>query len=384
MNKIHDFSQISLGIDAKRAFRNNVGLGNYSRNLIHNLEKSSFESIGLYSPKGPNQENLKFQQKLNKSQTIVPEGLDSLFWRDLKLSGVLEKNKIQLFHGLSHTLPYKLKCKSVVTMHDLIFLKHPEYFSLADRISYKLRFKYAAQSSDHIISISEHTKRDLVELLKVPEEKITVTYQPCSENFFVKHIDDACRSLINEKFNISKKPFLLYVGTIEKRKNLAKAVAAFGELDSRIQAEYDFLVIGKKTEYYSEVEEQIKKYGLENKIKYSGFVSNEDLVDLYNLAYLFVYPSLYEGFGIPVLEAMQCGTPALTSNTTSLLEVGGEASFLVDPESVSEIHEQLKIALTDSGAYSKKIACLSHHILKFSPHHTTQSVLDVYGKVLGL
>jgi glycosyltransferase involved in cell wall biosynthesis len=331
---------MNIGFDAKRFFLNNTGLGNYSRDLIKGiLEENSSNNYFLFTPTEESNSRTNFIKDYKNVEVVGPKNLYKRFksyWRSVRLESVLKKYDIQVYHGLSHEIPKNnsfTKIKYVVTIHDLIFIRYPENYSIFDRKLYTQKVKYACKNADVIIAISEQTKRDLIEFLAVPEKKIKVVYQTCSDIFDIK-ADYRVQNIVKKKYNLPNK-YVLSVGTIEKRKNLELVIRAMDKMHTDIP----LVVVGKKTIYFQEIEREIEKHGLKKKVIFLENVEFIELPELYESASLFVYASVFEGFGIPVLEALYSRTPVIAAKGSCLEEVGGPNSIYVDP------HDYLKLAI---------------------------------------
>jgi glycosyltransferase involved in cell wall biosynthesis len=373
-----------VGYDAKRIAVNRVGLGNYGRTLIRQLATTApSNEYHLYSP-------VPFDREL-----FDPSGLPSvrlhapaskpnmLRQHQLRYRHVAKQaveDRLDLYHGLSHALPPRMPCPTVVTMHDLIVMRHPEFYPAIDRWSYTRTIKQAVARADLILSVSEATKADLSELLAIPSERIVVTWQACDERFRCA-VPQESLDRTRSKYGLPQR-FVLSLGTIERRKNAVSLVRGFARVANELE-DVGLVFAGKGTRYLEEVQQAVVATGLRNRTFFLGFTATEDLPALYRLASLFAYLPLIEGFGIPVLEAMQCGTPSITSNRSSLREIGGEeASVLVDPQSEESIAEGLYRALRDDSAHQKLRAALPGRTQQFSPETVCRRVLEAYKQVL--
>jgi glycosyltransferase involved in cell wall biosynthesis len=369
-----------IGFDAKRAFYNYAGLGNYSRNIISQLVRyfPDNEYI-LYSP-GKKFFNDSFPPA--DIQTISPKKflhkkLPS-YWRSFHLSQQINKDQINVYHGLSNELPSKInqfKGKSVVSIHDLIFIHYPELYKKIDRNIYHKKFSYAAEKADRVIAISQQTKTDLINLFNTREEKIEVVYQSCNPAFSIQKTDIELHEIRNT-YNLPKE-FILYVGTIEKRKNLLKLVQALHKGNISIP----LVAVGKETEYTKLVHQYIAKNNLKN-IQFFSFVPNSDLPGLYQLANLFIYPSSYEGFGIPILEALNSGVPVIAGKGSCLEETGGPNSLYINPYDLEAFSHAIKTALEDNDLRKKMIGKGKEFALNFTENKTSQNLFRVYESLL--
>lgn len=352
-------SGIRIGFDSKRAFFNRSGLGNYSRNLINALVKAeSGNSFFLFTPKI--KKRIVLADEIEKTINLITP--HSLFyraigslWRSKFMIGDIKKCKLDIYHGLSHELPYGIKktgVKTVVTIHDLIFLRFPEFYSPLNVFIYRKKMEYACKVADKIVAISSQTRDDLIHFLDADPEKIEVILQGCNP-IFQKKIPDEEYQNIKSKYGLPDN-YLLYVGTIEERKNLLNILKA---LKSK-RIEIPLIAIGRKTDYYHKT---IKPFLDKNKMDIIIFpreINNDELPALYQNALCFIYPSFFEGFGIPILEAISSGTPVITSKGSCFEETGGPGSIYVDPHNPDEIgnailqvtgNQKLRYSLVEKG-----------------------------------
>jgi glycosyltransferase involved in cell wall biosynthesis len=293
------------------------------------------------------------------------------FWRTFGITPELEKEKISIYHGLSGEIPHKINRKnirSVVTIHDLIFLRYPELYSNIDRSIYRKKFLYACNNADKIIAISEQTKTDIINFFNIDEARIEVLYQGCQE-IFQKMVPSEEKQLIKAKYNLPDE-YLLYVGTIEKRKNLLSVVKAIyeGNIDITL------VVIGKQTKYSAQVSEYIVKNKMEN-VRFLEGVTNIELPAIYQSSTLFIYPSLFEGFGIPVIEALYSGVPVITSKGGCFSEAGGPETCYADTKNPEEIADSIKKLLSDKPLREKMITEGLTYVQKFD-HRTLANQLN--------
>lgn len=377
-----DAMPLSVAIDGKRYFSNTSGLGRYSRTLVNallgqrfrdQLEITLFKPPGdcpFEAPVGPNVETISAAHRLGGD-------LGNALWRFQTLPKLLDQSGFSLFHGPSHVLPKGSRCPMVVTMLDLIFMRYPQYFRLWDRNYYRHIFRKSAHRADHIISISEATKADLVNFFDVPEEKISVIY-PAFDDVFQPLAQDRLEA-VRRTYRLPE-TYVLYVGTIEPRKNILRTAQAFERLlsENRIPPESEFLVVGAKGWFYKEILKGIESLKHRDRIRLTGPIYGEDLAGVYQLARTMAYPSEFEGFGYPVLEAMRLGAPVLTGNTSSLPEAGGDAALLVDPTSVDEIANSLERLMTDEDLRKQCIRRGHAHAASFSPEIMASQTLSIY------
>ncbi|MBQ9864369.1 MAG: glycosyltransferase family 4 protein [Bacteroidales bacterium] len=331
-----------IGFDAKRAFQNYTGLGNYSRMLICGLaQQHNRVRSFLYSPVMNGEYKSYFSSFANIS-TRQPSGIDRYFpnlWRSYGVSMHLKSDKVDIFHGLSHELPHGIphSIKKVVTMHDLIVWRYPQYYKAFDRIAHRIKQRHACRIADVVIAISEQTKSDLVKYLKVPESKIKVIYQSCDDIFW-QPVTEEVKTEVRSTYELPER-YIVCVGSIEDRKNQVAAVQALTELPDDIH----LVIVGHPHGgYIHQLNSEIKRKRISSRVHIISDADFSDFPALYANAIASVYVSQFEGFGIPILESMCCDTPVVTSNTASMPEAGGDAALYASPDNPHEIAQQLQ------------------------------------------
>jgi len=364
-----------IGFDAKRAFNNYSGLGNYSRYVISNICRFYPENeCFLYTPGIADKELFNEPAGTTIGQ---PEGFwqrSGSLWRSFKLTSRLDKDAIDLYHGLSNELPFGIQrsgIKSVMTIHDLIFMEHPELYPSFSRKIYERKVHFGTRVADRVIAASEQTKEDIIRFLNVDESRIRVVYQGCHRQFYSRVSEDNMQHT-RLRFGLPSQ-YLLYVGTIEERKNLLKIVQALhhGEID------FPLVVVGRKTAYFNQVKQFIERKGLSN-IYFLDQVQASDLPAIYQGSSGFIYPSSYEGFGIPVLEALNSGVPVITSRGGCLAETAGKGGLLIEPNDREEMIDAIRQVLEKSAFRDRLIREGGAHALKFREEQTIPSLYNVY------
>ncbi|UXM85521.1 glycosyltransferase family 4 protein [Methanococcus aeolicus] len=255
--------------------------------------------------------------------------------------------KIDIIHCMNAE-PIYLKPKNaklITTIYDIIPYIFPETYTFSTSFRFKFILPITLKISDKIIVISHHTKQDIIKHFKIPKDRIKVIHLAANENY--KPLNENEIDKIKQKYNLNY-PFVLYVGGLEPKKNIPTLLKALYKLKKQ-GIKHKLVITGPKRWKYKSIFETIEKLNLQNEVIFTGYVPDEDLPALYNAADLFVYPSLYEGFGLPPLEAMQCGTPVITSNTSSLPEVVGDAGIMVNPYDVDELANKMYEVLTNDG-----------------------------------
>ncbi len=370
-----------IGFDAKRAFYNYSGLGNYSRNLVNALTKRFPNyTFTLFSPKAEGRIKLSREEQVN---VVSPQGFSRKYlgslWRTKFMVSNIRHEKIDVYHGLSHELPYGIKksgAKSVVTVHDLIFIRFPHFFNPIDAFIYRKKLVYACKVADKIVAISHQTKNDLIEFLKIDPERIEVIHQGCSAIFwdnFEENVVEEARKM----YNLPQK-YLLYVGTIEERKNLLSAIRAVHETGIDIT----LVAVGRKADYfYNTVMPYVKENNVQNVFFLEGVV-NEDLPIIYQNAECFIYPSLFEGFGIPLLEALVSGIPVITSSGGCFSEAAGPGSIYVEPKNHLEIAAAIRKVLENPEVRKRMVVEGKEYAKRFSQEAIAENYMNLYKSLL--
>lgn len=329
---------MKIGFDGKRAVLNNTGLGNYSRLMVDVLASRFPEhEYRLYTPEL--RDNVRLNAVLSHSNvsvitpdTRIDRVLSSL-WRVSRLTNQLRRDGVDIMHGLSGELPLTIHhcdIPSVVTMHDVIFRRFPQYYKLIDRNIYDHKFRRAAVHATRIIAISECTKRDIVNDYGVDPAKIDVVYQGCAQQFRTP-LSAATIEATKQRYGLTR-PYIISVATIEQRKNQIMAVEGLRALP----ADFDLLLVGRRTSYAAEIDAAIAKYQLGNRVKFVDNAPFADLPALYAGAFCASYTSRYEGFGIPVIESLNVGTPVIVATGSCLEEAGGPDTPAVNPDNCDE------------------------------------------------
>lgn len=370
-----------IGFEAKRAFRNFTGLGNYSRAVIKTMAQHFPENqYILYTPKDNTEITKSFLDNFkNISIRKAPFKFLKSFWRTFQISSILKKDKIDLFHGLSHELPLNIKkfnIPSVVTIHDLIYLRFPHYFKFIDRKIYDYKFRSACKNADRIIAISQQTKDDIIKYFKTNPSKIDVVYQGCDPIFYKNYsINNLLR--IKETYHLPEK-FLLCVGTIEYRKNQLLIVEALRHLNTDIR----LVLLGKATSYKQVINDHIILNNLQEQIIFLENVPFKDLPLIYQSAAIFIYPSRFEGFGIPILEALNSAVPVIATMGSCLEEAGGPNSLYVDPDDAIELAKTIEKINNSITLKNTMVEEGKKYALSFREDFIAKKLMAVYQKTL--
>ena len=371
---------LTIGYDAKRAVSNGTGLGNYCRTLLNDLGTiDTTDSFRLYVP-DLGRDDLRSQLDMPRNMSFVTPAnklvkpLRSL-WRIKGIVNDLKRDGVDIYHGLTGELPLGLSeagIKSVVTIHDLIFMRHPEYYSPIDVAIYKWKFRNAIRQANRIIAISECTRRDIMELGEIDDSRIDVVYQSCDTRFR-QQVSPEQKQDVRARYSLPKR-YVLFVGTIEERKNALLAAQALPYLSDEIH----LVLVGRQTAYAKTIFSFARQNGLANRIHILSGVPTSDLYAIYQQAECFVYPSRYEGFGIPVIEAIQSRLPVIACTGSCLEEAGGPDNVYVDPDEPQEMAMAIK-SITDNPDAARQIVTRSlDYIRRFENGNVAQEMLNVY------
>ncbi len=330
-----------ITIDYTPALRQTAGIGRYTRELVAALARRDSENeytlfcAGEHPPAGEWPEN--FQVRASS----VPSRWLTAGWHRLGLPLAAETfaGPCDLFHSPDFTLPPLKAARGVVTVHDLSFLRFPEYADPGLRAYLSKAVPRSVARAHRVLADSESTRADLIELLGVEPERISVVYAGVDARF--RPVRDAMKlAQVRQRYRLPEW-FILTVGTLEPRKNLARLITAYAQMRRHTGLPHQLVIAGKPGWLYQGIYEQVTKEGLSENVHFIGFVADDDLPALYTLADVLAFPSLYEGFGLPPLEAMACGTPVVASNRSSIPEAVGAAGLLVDPEDTDALADAL-------------------------------------------
>ncbi len=336
-----------IGYDAKRIFHNTTGLGNYSRDLVRIMaEYYPRNTYFLYNPKpGKVKRLIPDGSRLREITPGAPYYLFPSLWRTFGLTARLKHDRIDLYHGLTGELPAgisKSGIPSVVTIHDLIFMYFPGMYKAIDRYLYLKKFRYAARHADKVVAISQKTKDDIVKYLGTDERKIQVIYQGCHPVFKRNIAPEVWERLQNT--HSLPGDFILYVGAVNERKNALTIVKSLRDKP------YPLLIVGSGNRYFRTVKQYVADNGMQKRVFFLQHLDMEQIAMLYRKARIFIYPSLFEGFGIPIIEALYSKTPVITTSGGVFPEAGGpESIYLSNPLDTGEMSEQIDRLWNDAG-----------------------------------
>ena len=374
-----------IGFDAKRAAQNRTGLGNYSRFVLRGLSRfSAVDKLLLYVP---HPQKASALEGVDKERGVVLRSAHGLWeclrsvWRVWGVTSDLMADGVQLFHGLSGELPLNIRrakgVKSVVTIHDLIFMRYPAYYKAIDRWIYGFKFRRACRNADRIVAVSECTKRDIVHFFGTSEEKIEVVYQGCDERFR-QRVSDEKKEEVRARYALPAR-YILYVGSIEERKNLILLARALPLLQDR---EVHVIAVGRRTVEAERIDAFVASVGMENRFRMISGVPHADLPAFYQMAEVFVYPSRFEGFGIPLLEALCSGVPAIGCTGSCLEEAGGPSSIYVSPDDAEALARALDGVLSDEALREKMVREGYDYAERFRMEALTRQLVQLYERLL--
>jgi glycosyltransferase involved in cell wall biosynthesis len=331
-----------VAIDARKL--HDFGIGTYIRNLLRHLARIDHDTEYILLCRDA---DMGVPRQLGENFRAVREPSPNYSIREqVHIPYLLVRERPDVYHAPHYVLPPAVPCRSVVTIHDTIHLMFPQYLPNRGAYAYARSLMWAAaKRSDRILTVSESSKRDIIHYFNVDPEKIVVVYNALDERFSVEPTAEEI-ARVRERFQLDH-GFVLYVGNIKPHKNLVRLIEAFDGLRREGFEELKLLIIGDEISKWPALRRAVHRLKLHKHVRFLGFQSDETLASLYRLAAVFVFPSLYEGFGLPPLEAMASGTPVVTSNVSSLPEVAGDAAVLVNPYDAIDIKDGIKRVLTD-------------------------------------
>jgi len=381
--------QLTIGLDAKRIVRNGTGLGSYGRTLANDLAGVEGLDLRLYVPdlgrdalrqQVPERPNLHYclPDYPLATQLLPLASLRKAFWRSKSIVSQLMDDRVNVFHGLSGELPLGISqtsIKTVVTIHDLIFLRHPEYYNWIDTKIYAWKFRQTLREADRIVAISECTKRDIIELGGVDPAKIDLIYQSCAARFS-RETNPQKQEEVRQKYGLPAR-YVLSVGSIEERKNTLLALKALHWLPGEV----NLVLVGKKTPYLRKLVAYAKANNLASRLFLLHGVPDDDLPALYAGAEVFVYPSRYEGFGIPIIEAVRMGLPVVGCTGSCLEEAGGPDNLYVSPDDPEAMAKAIIALQKGAEGREQRIERSQQYIRRFENDDTALRFAQLYQEV---
>jgi glycosyltransferase involved in cell wall biosynthesis len=365
-----------IAIDARKL--RDFGIGTYLRNILIELSRLDRETeyVVLCRP-----DDAGAGDVLGRNFRMVPETAPAYsIAEQYRIPLSLARERVNMVHEPHYVLPPLVRCRSVVTIHDCIHLMFPQYLpSKLAHVYAKGSMWSAARKADRILTVSEASKRDILRFFNVPPEKVAVIYNAIDERFLAPANAERME-LVRQRYQLDH-PFVLYVGNIKPHKNIERLIDAFGRARSQCPDDLKLIIIGDEISKYPGLRQSVHKHKLDKHVRFLGFQPMETLAAFYRLARAFVFPSLYEGFGLPPLEAMACGSPVVTSNVSSLPEVAGGAALLVDPYDANAIAGGIVRAVTDETLRADLISRGLDRARSFSWPQSVKKIHGIYMQV---
>lgn len=374
---------MKIGIDARKLSSNKSGIGYYAYNLIRSaLEQDCNNEYILYSDKtigvSFNNSNCKIKILPMRMQSAKYDKLMSPYWQNFILTREMKKDGVDLFFSPNFFKPLLFRKPSIVTVHDLTFFTVPEAFSGLQRLYNKIFLRMSLSKRVKVLTVSECSKKDIQHYYHVKEQNIFITYCAVDDKRFkpISELDSDKNMEVKQKYCLPER-FILFVGTIEPRKNVSAILESLKKIKDNKNLAYKFVICGSRGMDFEKVKHTVKDLGLDNDVHFSGYVEDEDLPYIYANAELFVYPSIYEGFGIPPLEAMASEVPTITSDLSSLPEVVGEAACLVDPRNVQQLADSIEQMMNNYEVRESFIHAGKIRVKRFSWDESAATFLKV-------
>ncbi len=379
--------RLTIGFDAKRAFANVTGLGGYSRFVFRTLRRRFPDHrYLLYTPRVSPSTDRRFlgdgeREMIHTPPPAASSGVGAALWRTFALGRRAARDGVTLFHGLSQEIPRDLPgrgIRTVVTQHDLVYIRYPELFSALDRTLYRWKYRWSCERADCIVAVSEQTKRDVCDFYGIAPDRIRVVYQGCDPRF-AERLGPERVAAVRRRHGLPE-DYLLSVGTIERRKNalvLLRALATMPPADRPVLA-----LVGRRTRYAQVLEAFSRRHALRDWVRVLPAVPPDDLPALYQGATVFLYPSLFEGFGIPILEALHSGVPVVTSTGSCFAEAGGAAARYVSPDDPDAVADAIRTVLGDTALADDMVAEGRRHVGQFDDDALAEQLMSVYTETL--
>lgn len=336
----------------------NTGVQYYSKYLFQEIKKLKCQSLDI-------------DIIINKN-ALFSNALFRVFFEIFLLPLYLKKKRIKLYHATNYIIPFFIKSNTVVTVHDLITITHPELCKNTSNIYFKMMMRKSLDKAKKIIVVSETVKKDIIRIFSINPSKISVIHLGVN-NCFKKKIDNT----VKEKYNLPKN-YLLFVGNIEAKKNIYRLIKAFVKFKGENNFDGKLILVGEIGWKVSSLKRLLKQEKIKNEVKLLGYVPLKDLPFIYSMAKLFVFPSIYEGFGIPPLEAMACEVPVLISKLGASPEICGKSSYQIDPYNINEMVEGMKALIYDETLRNEKITMGQKWVQQYTWEKTAKETIKIY------
>lgn len=371
---------MKIGIDARAAkWYRGTGIGTYSYQLINSLNNIDVINNYLLFTSSEYDNDIDF--KSNFELNCINSQNTSTFWDEVNVPNILKDNALDIYHVPQNGvgLPLKKTCPFIITLHDTIPLHMPE--TVGDRYLdiFNRNMEWIVNNSDGIITVSNYSKEDISKDFNYPKEKIFVTYL-ASEDIYKPLDKSMCKFVLKRIYNLDD-DYILYVGGFSPRKNILGLIDAYSKLPESIRKKHKLVISGSKGKSYILYRNRVEKYGLLDYVLFPGFISMEHMPYLYNCSSLFVYPSFYEGFGLPPIEAMACGIPVIASNTTSIPEIVGDSACLFDPNNIDDLSNKILNLLENHSLRNTYINKGFKKVSSLSWNNTAKETLNIYNQV---
>jgi alpha-1,3-rhamnosyl/mannosyltransferase len=369
---------ITVGVDGRPLLGESTGVGRYLRNIIREMVSADPEvKFRLYLDR-EGEDGLEGLDRIERRRPQGSRGRNILVWTQWDLPKMVRREPVPLVHFPFYTTPLVLGCPSVVTIHDITFSLHPEWFPWRSRISFSAIAPWSARRADRVLTVSEHSRRDLIRKYGLEPDRVTAIPLASDPSFTPRPPGEI--EGVTARLGLTP-PYLIHLGSIHPRRNLEKLLDAFTDVADR-GPDLDLVLAGRVEAPYTEIDSMISRRALEGRVIHLGYAEEVDLPALVSGAEAMVYPSLYEGFGLPVLEAMACGTPVITSNVSALPETAGDAALLVDPGSRESIARAIQSILDEPALRERLKEAGLRRAGSFSWRRTAEATLDAYRSVL--
>lgn len=376
---------MQISLELQPILKSKSGIGWYTFNIIKQLNNREYNLIGEgfnFLSRNDVENELRDINIETVFCKLIPYGIYKRIWNYIPIKyNTLFKSKSDIYHFFNFIVPPKIDGKVIVTVYDMVYKKIPETMTKANYKRLNKNLKRSVDRADIIITISENSKQEIIEYLNVPESKIRIVPPGVDLNVYNKDYAVDEMEMIKEKYKLPDRYFL-YLGTLEPRKNIEAIVEAFALYKKQNNDNIKLVLAGKKGWMYESIFEKIKNNNIENEVVFTDYVDENDKVLIYKMSEVFLFPSLYEGFGMPVLEAMACGVPVITSNTSSLPEVSGDACILVEPKDVNSMVAAMKSIVLDEEYKNSLIKKGLEQSKKFTWEKSSQKLVKIY-KELG-
>ena len=380
---------MKVALELQPCLKEKSGIGIYTYELAKRLQENEEMSllgnvfhVGNQTSVKQELQELKFNKQICP---LMPYGLYKRIWEYMPIDyHTLFRQKPDITHFFNVIIPPRIEGKVINTIHDLTFYLYPETIGEKHLKFLQENIRRSAQRPDKIITISQSSKDGLIEKLEVDPAKIEIVYPGVDSSFFQNQLNHIDLQALRSKYQLPDQ-YILYMGTLEPRKNIERIVDAFAcfkQNNTSISADYKLILVGKKGWLYEPIFEKVRGYGIEKEVIFTGYVEEQDKPYLYQMASLFMFPSLYEGFGMPVLEAMAAGVPVITSNTSSLPEVAGDAAILIDPYDIEGMAMAIEAVLCNEAMRQELIHRGYNQVKKFNWDDSAQKLYRIYKEIV--